>query len=75
MDRVAKMPPGPLGPVPVKPCENVPMDYWTPLGNLTRTRPAVENFSLSRFSPGELREHNEKMSRECREGIHVAALV
>ncbi|CAH0598379.1 unnamed protein product [Chrysodeixis includens] len=34
---------------------------WTPLGKLTGTRPGVSKYSLSRYSLGEWREHNNKV--------------
>ncbi|XP_048513433.1 tektin-4-like [Athalia rosae] len=69
------MQPGPLGPLPVPTAEgNIPLDYWTPLADLTKTRPAVENLSLSRYSPSELREHVEKLTKSCNDGIQAAAL-
>lgn len=73
LERARSMPAGPLGPFPSEKGENVPLDYWTPLGNLTKTRPVVEHFSLSRFSPSEWREQNDKISRICREGIEISA--
>ncbi|XP_068991516.1 tektin-4-like [Neodiprion pinetum] len=72
LERARNAPPGPLGPVPTGHGENVPLEYWTPLGDLTGTRPAVENFSLSRFSPNEWNEHNKKLSAACHDGIQVA---
>lgn len=34
---------------------------WTPLGEITGTRPGVSKYSISRYSLGEWREHNNKI--------------
>ncbi|XP_024938413.1 tektin-4-like [Cephus cinctus] len=64
------LPPDPLGPAK----EPVPLDYWTPLAGLTGTRPAVDNFSISRYSPAEGRLHNKSLFENSETSIENAAL-
>ncbi|XP_059045963.1 tektin-4-like [Achroia grisella] len=44
----------------LKPCPDGTVD-WTPLGDMTGTRPGVNKYSLSRYSLSEWRKHNQKV--------------
>lgn len=40
---------------------NIPSDNWAPLSRLTRTRPTVDNLTITRYSPGEWSLRNKKL--------------
>ncbi|XP_053593393.1 tektin-4-like [Microplitis demolitor] len=44
---------------------SLPLDKWTNLAQQTRTRPSVDKFTVSRFSPAEWYLHNEAVSRDA----------
>ena len=66
---------GPLGPIPNTTKPSAPLEYWAPLAQLTKSRPAVENFSVTRYSPAELRLHNEALFNNSHESVHKEMFV
>lgn len=61
----------PLGPFPPTSFnEPTPMEYWAPLADYSRSRPAVEPFSVTRYSPAEWRLHDKRIYDAAHESIH-----
>ncbi|KAK4879273.1 hypothetical protein RN001_007419 [Aquatica leii] len=48
---------------------------WSPMAGITGTRPVVDKYSITRYSEGEWRRHNEEILNRTREVQHKANLV
>lgn len=53
--------PEPMG--PIGPWATGRVD-WGPLAGITGTRPVVDHYSITRYSAGEWRAHNEKLIKK-----------
>ncbi|XP_043270369.1 tektin-4-like [Venturia canescens] len=66
----------PLGPFPITPLnELTPPEYWAPLADVSRSRPAVDRFTVTRYSPAEWRLHDKEIYNAAHESIHREKLV
>lgn len=61
--------PAPLGPLPRSGDPSVSQKYWAPLADLTGSRPAVENFSTTRYSPAEWQLRSDRAFNDSRNSI------
>lgn len=51
---------------------SLPLAKWTGLAQQTGTRPAVDSFTVSRYSPAEWYLHNDSITKESKEAIRNA---